>query len=102
MAAKQLVINVPSIDTSESTANKVRRYLAPTTGAPKWYRLFCASDLYLELGDVTDAASLGSAYETLKGGVEHVRAIRRGEFGLACAATSASVEVTAMSSVGPG
>jgi hypothetical protein len=102
VAAVTLTMNSTSLDTSEGTVNKRRRYVAPTGAAPVWYRIFCASDLYLERGDHADAGDRGAAYETLPGGTQHVVAIRRGEFALSCAATSAAVQVTPLSRVGPG
>lgn len=100
MAAVQLSMSTTSRDTSEAVANTRRRYVVPTTGAPVWYRIFCASDLYLERVDAADASSRGSAYETLTGGIERIVAIRRGEFALSCSASSAAVEVTPLSRVG--
>jgi hypothetical protein len=102
MAAVQLTMNTPTRDTSESTPSTRRRYLAPTSGAPTWYRIFSAAELYLERADVADASARGSAYETLPAGVVHVVAIRRGEFGLSCGSASTAVEVTALSRIGDG
>ena len=99
MAEVQLEMNTTSRNTSEGTANKRRRYLTPTTGAPTWYRVYSASELYLERADVADGSDRGSAYETLPAGVERVVAIRRGEFALSCAGTSAAVEVTPLSRI---
>ncbi len=103
MAAAQTLVNKQIIDTSEGTALKVRKVLAPTSGACRWYRIYCESaDLYLERNDVTDAGDRGSSYETLKAGTVHVLKIARGEFGLSCSSTSQAVQITAMTQAGPG
>lgn len=103
MAAAQTLVNKQIIDTSESSANKVRKVLAPTTGACRWYRIYCEdADLYLERVDGTDAADRGSTYETLKAGTVHVMKIPRGEFLLSCSGTSKAVQITAMTQPGPG
>lgn len=102
MAAVQLTMNTTSRDTSESTPSTRRRYVAPTSGAPTWYRIYSAAELYLERVDASDASSRGSAYETLPAGVVHVVAIRRGEFALSCGSASTAVEVTPLSRVGEG
>lgn len=103
MAAAQTVVNVPIRNTMESTAQRVRRVLAPTgVHGCRWYRIWSTAELYLERSDAVDAAVRGSSYETLTAGTVHTVRIARGEFGISAASPSAVVEITAMTSEGPG
>lgn len=102
MAVVELTMNTTSRDTSEASPATRRRYLAPTSGGPTWYRLWSSAELYLERVDAADASARGSTYETLAASTVHVVAIRRGEFSLSAASGSVAVEVTALSRVGAG
>lgn len=91
MAAVALSYGVDTI-TAITTARQ--RYTLPTIGAHHDVRIYSASDVYLELLDVSDGSARGATYQTLVGGQQHTRRISRREFAIS-GAGSQSVEVTA-------
>ena len=98
MAAVTLTLGVPKRETLSSTSNQSRRVVLP--GTPCWLRIFSASDCYLELKDVTDNAALGTDYETILANTTAVRRLAQSVVGVAGAAASQVVELTAFSSEG--
>ena len=97
MAACQLTINAPKRETLPSTIGNRRKFIAPTSGTPVWYRIRSTAELYLERIDADDDTAKGTDYETIAAATERIVAIRRGEFCLSSGSASAVVEVTAMS-----
>lgn len=82
---------VPNVDT---TATSVRRqYLVPI--GHQWIRIFSLQTCYLELINASDGGSLGSAYETIPGGIPSVRRISRSEFCVTGSVALQTIEVTA-------
>lgn len=93
MAAVTLTLNTPQRETLPSTGDNVRRVIMPDV--PHGYlRIYSTAEVKLELGDVTDDAAIGSAYETLPASQVHTRYIGRGECGVASSTSSAVVELT--------
>lgn len=101
MAAVTLTYNTPVLDTSESTANKRRRVVMPTSYSHLWLRVYQPdNDCYVELVDAADAGDRGSNYETVPAGTQRWIYIGRGECAVSCAGTSAAVQLTAVAAEG--
>lgn len=90
MAAVALTFGVPD---RSALATTRKRYTV--TSSPCVVRIYCTSEVLLELVDGADGSASSTAYETIVAGVPASREIRRGEFCLSVASGTPTCEVTA-------